>query len=132
MMRLWKGTNCTLVNCKYKIGINTTRQPSIKILNKCSCLRRHEMSPFTSTVGRDLIFLHLKRVFLRKSRPLCFPEPCFGFPTLVRTHATTHAQSRPFRSIIHPRFYKKAICKYFSKFTEKHLFRSLLFNKVQD
>ena len=123
-----------LVNSKYKISINTTRQPSIKILNKCSCLRRHEMSPFTSTVGRDLIFLHLKRVFYESHLTLlCVSlNPALASPTLVRTHATTLAQSRPFRSIIHPRFYKKAVCKYFSKFTEKHLFRSLLFNKVQD
>ena len=31
------------------------------------------------------------RIYLRKLRdaPLCFPEPWFGFPTLVRTHAAT-------------------------------------------
>ena len=51
------------------------------------CLKRHEMSPFSPAVRR------LKHIFLRKSRdsPLCFPEPRFGFPTFVRTYATTLA-----------------------------------------
>ena len=81
-----------LVNDKYKIRLNTTFQPSIKILNKCSCV-----SEDTKWVPSLLRFVaisssySLKLVFLRKSRDalLCFSEPRFGFPTLVRTHATT-------------------------------------------
>ena len=81
-----------LVNDKYKIRLNTTFQPSIKILNKCSCV-----SEDTKWVPSLLRFVaisssySLKRVFLRKSRDalLCFSEPRFGFSTLVRTHATT-------------------------------------------
>ena len=38
MAWLWKGTNYTLVNNKYKIIINTTLQPGFKMLNKCSCV----------------------------------------------------------------------------------------------
>ena len=78
----------------YKIELNTTLQPSIKILTKCSCV-----SEDTKWVSSLLQFVaiwssySLKRVFLRKSRdaPLCFPEPWFGFPTLIRTHVTTQA-----------------------------------------
>ena len=35
MAWLGKGTNCTLVNNKYKIIINTKLQPGVKMLNKC-------------------------------------------------------------------------------------------------
>ena len=92
MTRLWKGANYTLVNNKYKISINTTLQPTIKILNKCSCVSKD-----TKWVPSPLRFVAfwssycLKCVFLRKSRdpPLCFPEPWFGFPSLVRMHAAT-------------------------------------------
>ena len=94
MARLYKGTKYTLVSNKYKISINTTLQPSIKILNKCSCV-----SKVTKWVSSPLPFVAiwsfycLRRVFLRKSRdpPLSFPEPWFGFPTLVKTHPTTKA-----------------------------------------
>ena len=96
MARLWEGINCTLVNNKYKIRLCITLQASINILNKCSCV-----SEDTKWVPSLLRFVaiwssySLKRVFLRKScdAPMCFPEPRFGFPTLVRTHATTQAQN---------------------------------------
>ena len=92
MALLWEGMNYTLVNKKYKIRLNTTLQPSIKILNKCSCV-----SEDTKWVPSLLQFVaiwssySLKCVFLRKSRNalLYFPEPWFAFPTLVRTQATT-------------------------------------------
>ena len=92
MMRLWKATNCTLFNEKYKISINATLQPSIKILNKCFCVSKD-----TKWVSSPVRFIAiwssrcLKHVFLQNPRdpPLCFPEPWFGFPTLVMTHATT-------------------------------------------
>ena len=49
------------------------------------CLKRHEISPFNSTIRRDLIFLLFDGCILRKSRdvPLCFPELWFGFPTFA-------------------------------------------------
>ena len=92
MARLWEGIKYTLVNNRYKIRLNTTLQPSIKILNKCSC-----ESEDTKWIPSLLRFVaiwssySLKHVFLRKSRDalLCFPEPRFGFPNLVRTHVTT-------------------------------------------
>ena len=90
MARLYEGRNHTLANNKYKIRINTTLQASIKILNKCSCLRR-QLNKYPHCCGLSRSSYRLKRIFLRKSRdlPLCFFEPWFGFPTFVRTHVTT-------------------------------------------
>ena len=95
MARLWIVKNYTLVN-KYKISINTTLQSNVKILNKCSCVSQ-DTKWFHSPLRFVAISFSycLKSVFLRKScdAPLCFPEPWFGFPTFVRTHAATFARA---------------------------------------
>ena len=51
----------------------TTPQPIIKKLNKCS--KRHEMSPFTSMVRHDLIFLLFEACIFKKVM-----GPSFVFP----------------------------------------------------
>ena len=94
MTGLWKSTNYTLFNSKYKISINTTLQLSIKILSKCSCVSKNTKWIPSSLQFVTIWFSYcLKRDFFRKSRdpPLCFPEPLFGFPTFIRAHATTVA-----------------------------------------
>ena len=56
----WLATKIRVNNSKY------TLQPSTKILNKFSCLKRHEISIFTAAVCRDLIFLQFEACFLMK------------------------------------------------------------------
>ena len=68
MARLYEGTNYTLDNNSYKkvhaSFLPTTPQPIIKKLNKCP--KRHEMSPFTSMVRHDLIFLLFEACIFKK------------------------------------------------------------------
>ena len=63
----------------------------------------------------------MKRVFLTKSRdaPLCFPETGFGFPTLVRTHATTQTT---LKKLLHRCFHVK-----FAKFLRTPFFTEHLY-----
>ena len=55
------------------------------------CLRKHEISSFTAAVRRDLIFLRFEACLFTKvtRRSFCFPEPSFGFPTLIRMYVMT-------------------------------------------
>ena len=51
--------------------------------------------------------------------------------TLVLTPGLNQVQKQLFADVL-PWFYKKSILKNFTKFKRKHLYRSLLFNKVAD
>ena len=55
-----EGTNYMLVNNKYKIRLNTTHSTKLMFL----CIRRHLMSPFTSTIRCDLVFLQFDAYFI--------------------------------------------------------------------
>ena len=70
MTRLWERKNCKLANNEYKMRLSPILQPSIKILSKCSCFRRHEISPFTATVCRHLTSVIVYTFFTNLSRDL--------------------------------------------------------------
>ena len=60
----WEATNYKLTIKKRKIIFNPIEQPGVKIIIKCSWLRRHKVSrPFTATVRRDRIFVQFEAQF---------------------------------------------------------------------
>ena len=102
MMRLWKGTNCTLFNEKYKVSINATLQLSIKILNKC-----FYVSKDTKRVSSPVRFIAiwssccLKRAFLQN--PFVFPRTLVWLPDF--SYDARHDTLLSFKWYILPCYY---------------------------
>ena len=93
IIRFW-----STFNKKPRINSDLTKslilQKSIRILLLCSCVSEDTKEVLSPPRLVAIWFSYcLKRVILWKSRsaPLCFLEPWFGFPTLVKTHTTTLA-----------------------------------------
>ena len=73
------------------ININVNLQQSISIRKNSVCIKRQETFLHINDSPRSDFCKALKGGFSQKSCDAlpCFSEPCFDFPTLVRTHATT-------------------------------------------